>query len=229
MLTIVCGEDSTTSRTYYLSLKNVYIKKNYFINEIKSNEIVEIPKWLGSAQMLFNQKRVFFSENIIKNTKGKLSAKFTQILTKISKTSFIELIDWEEDTPSRYLKIKNIGVIKEFKPSETIFKLLDNFYPGNLKKFLRILNIISNSANENFIFIMLSRQVRNLILAKINKLSTSIPSWQKQKLLNQAKFWRLNDLLTFYEALSRLDISTKTSSNPLGLKKAIDILAYHFL
>src|SRR3989339_49829 len=116
MITIICGEDTISSRNYFISLK----KKN---------------------------------------------KKIVDDLQRIAAMKDVELVDWEE-VSGWELKLKKIGQIKEFKPNQTIFKLLDLLYPGNKVLFLSLLNKLSQELDENFIFIMLIRYVRNLIVIK---------------------------------------------------------------
>lgn len=237
MLTIICGEDTVSSRKYYSGLKDEYIKKGTEIREIIPIQINEILKWQGENLSLFGTKQVFFTElldaTIIKK-RGKKSTKPVVVLTQemiaesILKRKDIDLVVWEEKG-QRELKLKTIAQIKEFKPSESVFKLLDSCKPGSLSAFVRVLNTILESQDVMFVFIMLYRHMRTLLLAYEDVFAPTVQSWQKGRLTSQAKAWQQDKLAQFYEALYRIEVTNKSGTNPHGLKKSLEILACFYL
>ena len=128
---------------------------------------------------------------------------------------------------SAVLKINNL--VKEFKPDQTIFKLLDSVYPGNKVLFISYLDKLSQNLDENFVFIMLIRYIRNLIIIKEGAVPPKMQSWQTYKLKSQALHWKQENLVNFYQALFKIEIGLKTSSNPFSVKESLEILACHFL
>jgi len=229
MLTIICGEDSTTSFNYYSSLKKNYLDKSYEILDVSSSDLENITSWLGQSQSLFSQKKIFFTQNINKRLSRKLNLKINKVVEKLIKDKSVEVVDWEEEIPSRELKFPKATVVKEFKPAQNIFKLQDSLYQGNLKNFIYALNQLAETVDENIIFYMLVKHIRNLLTVKSGQSISRLQPWQLAKLSKQAKNWEEKKLLGFYQGLHRIDISTKTSSNPFSLKKSLDILACYFL
>jgi len=229
MLTIVCGEDSIASRNYFIDQQKVLIKKNFEIVNISYQQVLELDENEASSASLFTQKRVYFTNSLNKKVLKKLSAKTERKIKKIISSKQIQVFDWEEETTSRDLKtIKGI-MVKEFKPSQNIFKLLDSCYPGNLKTFINTLHIVSESTENIFIFIMLARHMRNILITKMGKKVPKLMSWQISKLSNQAKYWRLENLINFYQGLHRIDVNSKTGGTPFTVKKSLDILACYYL
>jgi len=229
MLTIICGEDSSSSRKYYSDLKKEYLLKQYEIFDINFSQIENIPLWLGESESLFSKKKVFFTQNLNKKISKKTSLKLLKIISDIEKSEQIELVDWEEEITSRYLKFGNNSKIKEFKPNQSIFKLQDSLYPGNLTNFLKILSELPDSVEGLFIFIMISRHLRNLLIIANGGTIPKMFSWQLAKLNSQAKKWDKEKLLAFYLSLHKIDLLIKTSKNPFSVKKSLDILACYFL
>ncbi len=137
------------------------------------------------------------------------------------------IIDWEEKS-GREIKLKP-SEIKEFKLSNTVFQLQEACYPGNLKTFIKSLNTVSETQDEGFIFTMLSRHIRTLLLTKTDQLPTSVPFWMKKKFLDQTNRWSLEGLLGFYEGIARLDSSIKTSNNLYGIKGSLELLSCYYL
>ena len=227
MLTIICGEDTIASRNYFVSLKKDFLTKGFDIRDIKFEEIKEIPRWLAESPTLFFQKKVFFSENLNKKIKKDNKSMLAE-LQMVNQMSNADLIDWE-GVSVRELKFSKLGKIKEFKPDQSIFKLLDELFPGNRSDFIKLLGRLTQDLDENFVFIMLTRYVRNLILVKEGVNPAKLQSWQVYKLKSQTKQWKIENLVNFYEALFRIEVGLKTSTNPFSIKKSLDILACHFL
>lgn len=228
MLTIICGEDIVSSRNYFLSLKNEYKKKGYQVIEISPYQIDEIYKGFSQNLTLFQQKSVFFIENLYqKNLKKKKDGK-NQIIKKLNSLKE-EIFDWEDSLTQYDIKIKDDINIKEFKPPANIFKLIDNLYPGNLKKAYQILNQIINKDNQSLILYMIAKNIRYLIFIRKKFPLTIKNSWQEKKLYHLAKFWSEDKLIDFYDSLFRIDFLIKTSNTPFNIKKSLDILFCYFL
>lgn len=229
MLTIICGEDSISSRSYYLELKEKYQASGNEIYDIKATEISEIKKGLSESVSLFSQKLIFFTQGLNKKISKRSNPTLFSLAEEIAKKKNIELIDWEEYTMGRELKLTKGVTVKEFKASESIFKLLDSCYPKNLRQFISLLNSLPEKIDEVFIFIMLVRHVRNLLMVKLGNASKSLQSWQVAKLKSQAYYWDADKLSAFYDGLYKIDVALKTGKNPFSLRKSLDLLACYFL
>ena len=105
---------------------------------------------------------------------------------------------------------------------------MDACYPGNLKQFVSNLKIISELTEDIFIFIMLARHMRKILITKLGEKLPKLMSWQIAKLSNQAKYWKLENLINFYQGLHRIDVNAKTNS-PYSIKESLDILACYYL
>lgn len=237
MLTIICGEDIVESRNYLSQIKGEYKKRGDEVTNLSPQEIPDILKWRGDNLNLFSSKFIFITEHLealIIRKRGKKSTKKATVKTledmvlEIANRKDIELIDWEEKA-GREVKLKDFAKVKEFKPSKSIFKLLEACVPGNLAVFVQTLSIIAKSQDEIFIFIMLYRHIRTLLLAYEGVFANTIQSWQRHNLTSQAKHWTQNNLSDFYEGLYRIETTTKSGTNPFGVKKSLEILACFYL
>jgi hypothetical protein len=237
MITVVCGEDTATSRDYFSNLKKQYTQKGAEIKDISPAELPELTKWMGESSSLFSTNFVFFSEkldaSLVRKRGRKSSASshenpYENALMSIGKDPAIVLIDWEEKS-ARDLKLKDIADVKEFKPSANIFKLLDSFVPGQKTQFIRQFRLISGDQNPNFIFVMIYRHVRSLILASGNEYSSKTLPWQKSRLHAQSLAFGPDRLSKIYSALYRIDQTAKTGLNPHGIQKSLEIVACYYL
>ncbi len=229
MLIIICGEDSVSSRDYYLKLKGDYQNKGIEVLDVKAAEINEITKSLSDSISLFSQKLVFFTEGLNKKISKRSNPALYSLAEELAKKKDVEIVDWEADVPSRELKISKGVTVKEFKLPTSIFKLLDACYQGNLKQFITILYSLSDTIDDVFIFIMLVRHIRNLFIIKQGQIIKSLQSWQVAKLKSQTYHWDQDKLSLFYDGLYKIDVRVKTSNNPFSLRKSLDLLACYFL
>lgn len=226
MLFVICGEDTAASRNHYLSVLEEYKKKNYEVTSLQVSQIEEVNRWLGESVGLFSEKRIFSSQGINKKIRRD-SKVLLEELKKISESKEIELIDWEE-VSQRDLKFAKLAKVKEWKPSESIFSFLDSVYPGNKSDALEKLKILSETEDMVFIFTMVCRHIRTLLLISTDNPPKTLQSWQLYKLKKQSSAWDSDRLIQLYEGLGKIDISQKTSG-PFSLHNSLDILLVHFL
>ncbi|MCS7093408.1 MAG: hypothetical protein NZL96_03220 [Patescibacteria group bacterium] len=227
MITVICGEDSVLAFNYFDKLKKTYASEGYHIIEVNPEEIKKASELIDSP-MLFSPKKIFFTQELYEKVIKKRRTSIDKIIHLFIEKE-VELIDFEEGIASKLLRFPKGVMIKEFKLSENIFKLQESVYPENLKNFFELLNKIRMVYDESYIFNMLVRRIRALILAKDGIFDPKMEQWQKKRLINQAKKWKKDDLLDFYKGLYRIEVQEKTSATPLSIIKSLEILACYFL
>lgn len=229
MLQIICGEDSAASRNYFHQLKSEYKKKGYEIKLVPASDVEELPKWILESPSLFAPQTLYVTENLIRKLKQKKSKELYSRVDEAAASGDVIWIDWENDLGARDITTLKHHKVKEFKPSESIFGYLEKCYPGNLKGFVESGDKLLDTVEEGFIFAMLSKHIRTLLLIQNNATPKTVQAWQAGKLRSQASRWKPEKLVSFYAGLARIDVSLKTSSNMHGIKKSVDILACYYL
>jgi hypothetical protein len=179
---------------------------------------------------LFGNESVYIIENLNKAL-GRKSAKDTMwnALEAIQKNTNVVLLDWERETASRDLKIAKMGTVKEFRPDANVFMFVEAAHPGNLPRFLELLNKVATPQNDMLIYILLVRHVRNLLLIAIGDPPASLQPWQRGKLAAQAKLWKPDQLTDFYDKLLAIEVSLKTGKSIYSLKESIEIVSCYYL
>ncbi len=231
MLTIVCGEDIATARNNFLSLKEKYKEKGYLLQDIELAAVPDVYKNAQGFVDLFGRESVYVTNNLSSSYKGRIKTEIKEIIAKISTDQKFHILDWEVGKSAYDLSaIKKItSSFFEFKLSKTIFQLLDAAYPGNLKEFLTTLNIVSASQDIIFIYTLLWRHVRKMILAQKNVFDNKTQPWQRGRITSQARVWKEHQLLNFYSGLIRIDYGMKTGSSTFDIKESIEILGCYYL
>ena len=229
MIHILLGEDSSLSRQSWVNIKKEFLKKNVLVSIIESVEDLTQISSGYTVQSLFNKKQVYFCENLF-SKKIKTTNKKALFSIKTIQDLNIDIYDWEDGIPKWRFKLpKDIKAkIVEFKPPHSIFKLLDSMYPSNLNKFINILSSIDK--DENFIFNMIVKRTRQLLMIKLASQSLkNIQPWQIIKLKKQASLWNSRALIEFYNGLFKIEKRVRTNTTPYNLKESLEIITSHYL
>lgn len=190
------------------------------LNGAKTN-FTEVRSALESSS-LFGQDKLVVMENFLSSP---VSAFKKKTLDYLKKGQFgNNLILWEEG------RLKNIPLkapTKLFRLDPVLFRFLESLQEGGERKSLELLAKLTRKEKPEMIFYMIVRQVRLLILAKDLGASglSGMASWQKNKLVSQAKFFSMNRLLELHKKLLEIDFAQKTSTDPLPLSSRLDLLA----
>jgi len=86
-----------------------------------------------------------------------------------------------------------------------------------------MLEKVKDQVDENYLFLMLARQIRLLIMAKGGETVTLLP-WQTGKLIKQAAKFSEHQLFAFYHQLRDIDYHQKTSQGMGGYLSEIEFL-----
>jgi DNA polymerase III delta subunit len=233
VITIFCGEDTVAARTAYTQTIDKLKTADTEVLFLQPSSVLEINKGLADSMSLFSSQKIFCVENLEKysfkkSTKAKKDLMYETLLA-LSTDKTIVLLDFEDGKQARQLKLKDLAKVYESKPVTSIFKLLDDCVPGNKLGFIESLRTVCETQDEMFAFVMLFRHIRLLLVTLHDGPSAKLPPWQKFKIIGQAKKWQKKALTDYYSGLIRIEISSKTSSNPYGIAKSLEILACHYL
>jgi len=223
---IFSGDDTVSSRKAYIA-RIEELKKEYQVDNVNSKEITEdlLENIFGSKD-LFGKGRGLATESLLSGQKSKNKDK---LFERIAILKDYLIIDWEEKEVSKTAaaKLGKDAILKNFKLPALIFKFLDELSPSNINQNLQSFHQIILSSDAGFVFSMIIRQFRLMILA-IDGQDESLPIWQKSKLKNQANFFGKEKLLLFYKKLLEIDFRQKTSSSPFDLSGELDLFIANF-
>lgn len=230
MLTLYCGDNSVTSRAQFIDCKKRMMREGIECIDLPS-EVSSIRQHIYGSSSLFSTKQAFFAQNI-------LSKKISRdALKEIPSDPAVELIVWEEKMEERDLKryFPKAKIVSSKLPT-SIWKFLDNIYPGNPAALIRQQAQITTTVDENMLLYLLQRRVKDLILAtKSLDGKRKLASWQSGIMKAQAARWgsseteRLTKLHRMNDKLYAIEVGTKTSSLPYPIHKALDILFSFYL
>ncbi len=231
MLTVICGEDQETARKYLLSIKDTFKNKGYSLMDVLLADLSEVYKNSSGVVDLFVQKTAYFVDRLSKQYKGRAKTPFKKVVEELSKDKNIHLVDWEGGKSAYELSsLKKLAYsFAEYKPGKNVFQLLDACYPGNLKSFLSTLDIVLGTQDQTFVYTLLTRHIKKLIMAQDGHFDSRTAPWQRGKLQYQAKMWKMKSLVNFYEGLIRIDVSTKSGNSTFDIRESIEILACYYL
>jgi len=231
MLTIFAGEDSAASRRDFTSFIDTYKDKNYDICGITQDDVESIAIESSGVVNLFGQEQIYTIENASKKYKGREKTAYKTAIQTIAKDKNKMLIDWEDGKSAYDLStLKRIATdFRESRGERSIFEVLDDCYPGNLKGFLNAYYVVLKSQDASFIFAMLCRHIRKLIQAQSDVYEKGSQPWQRIKIDQQARLWDQVKLKKFYDGLARIDISSKSQASPYDLSQSLEVLVCYYL
>ena len=222
---IFFGDDIISSRKAFLFELDGLREKGYEITKIPGKELNEefLENSLG-AKTLFGEKRALAIEGFLSLTKSKDKEKIFEKISSFKDTEAV-LAFWEskEFSKADQQKYPKEYVFKNFKLPGSLFTFLDSLKKNQKKSNIENFRIVTEAVDEFFLFSMLVRQVRLLILTKEKALG-SVPSWQKAKLEKQASEFELEGFLYLYKKMLDMDYRQKTSQTPFSFKASLELL-----
>lgn len=193
--------------------------------EGKDLKIEDIKQALESRTLLGNDRLVvlekFFTNKKIKQKK--------QIVDYLLKEKPKNLIVWEETKiPPQVLKNFSFAEIRLFDLPKIVFWFLDSLEPGNKKKALQFLHQALKKQPPEFIFYLLSKRVKDLLIAK-DLGEEGIKNyyrypWQRKKIVTQAQKIEIERLKKFYQRLLLVDYLQKSGKAAFSLDYYLDLL-----
>ncbi|MFH1827537.1 MAG: hypothetical protein ABH812_03915 [bacterium] len=227
MITIICGEDTSSSRHYYADKINGFKEKGLSVENLTPDQLKSL-KGGFIDKTLFGSTTAYVCQNAVKFYSRK-KKDLNDLLNNLSKEKDLILLLWEGGLSKRNLGITSNIVYKEFRPEKNIFKLLESCYPKNINQFIFTLNSIKNKNNDFFVLLMLIRHIKKLILYQLGDKPKNLQMWQENKLNYQQKYWDKDKLLAYYDKLIQIDPLIKRGSSPYNIFKYIEIVSSYYL
>lgn len=223
MITIIHGDDSASSRTYYKSLQ----KKDTRIFDGEKVTLTDIQQATASDSLFYEKKNISL-ENFF--SKRKSSKEMQEIINTLQEHDTIAtILFWESKSlTKKQLETFPKSTQKTFILPKSLFAFLDAYKPENTKQLLKLYHETLAYTEAEMILAMLIRQTR-ILLALTDSTSSEqideinrIAPWQKSKLLQQAKAFPLDQLKTLHTNLFHLDVKSKSGGLSLPLAQTID-------
>jgi len=222
MITVIHGEDLSSSRQYYLDQKEKSKNKVEFLGTKLS--LAELMQSMSGGS-LFNDEKSIFIENLLGNKKTSDTKEIIDYIKQNHKD--FDIYFWENTELSKTIISQfKTQTIKLFKLPQNLFTFLDSIKPKNKKNPVAFHKALENS-NEELISYLLVRQFRlmlSLFLEKndIDEVKRLAP-WQKDKIKSQANLFKDEILIKSLKDLHKIDYLQKSGLSNLSLIQAIDI------
>ncbi len=129
------------------------------------------------------------------------------------------------DAPLPKTKINAVPKLEKeekFELPVLLWRMIDNFYPGNAKQFLQLMHEVLKRQPVELVFGLLATQIRNLYWVLVDPISSSMPDWKKSKLQGVAKRFSKETLEWIIEEMAAIDVRSKTTD--LELTDLLDFL-----
>lgn len=221
MITLLHGENIVGSRNY---LNDIRVKHTGEIIVLDGKTVLlgEIKQAVESLS-LFSGSRLVIIENLCSRLSKTQLKEYLSYLFKAESLSDIVIWEGKEITKVSLKNIPKNWKVESYPIPKVIFNFLDNISPGNNIKMLSLLKDSRKTNDDNFLFLMIVRQIRMLLLAFEGGL-VGMPPWMAGKFSRQAKKYSKEDLLKLYKKLLLIDIGQKSGTAAFDLTKELDLL-----
>lgn len=169
-----------------------------------------------TSNSLFAESRTVVIENLFSRLKSKEQDTILTWLKDYSGDA--HLILWEKKSIGKVLQ-RNLPLkitVKEFKPPMLVFKLVEALTPTEKPAALKLLAEVLATEAPEFLFTMIVRQVRLMILIQGGETIAGAP-WMVGKLKKQASAFEPENLLNAYNSLYNIDKQIKTGVTVMPL------------
>lgn len=201
------GDHSLDSYHRLQKLIQVAKERDWEVIKIGPKDNLSLPEKF-TASNLFEGERFYVIENLGKIKKTDLDW-FKKNIDRLSGTT---IIYHDKAITNNLLKLipKTIKT-EEYKLPKLIFKFLESFWPGNSTTSIKLLHEVIKDESPEFVFNLLSRHLRDLYWAVLDKDSMPYPGWRVSKLTQQAKRFKKGKVAGLIKTLAEVDIEVKTS------------------
>ncbi len=233
MITIMHGEDSASSRKYFIAEKEK--SPNSVVSDGENVTLTVLMQTIQGDGLFSNEKKLFIQDFFSKRKPGK---EFDEIIVFLKKNEDnADIFFWEgKELTKKHTALFPKAVLKLHALQKTMFSFLDSIKPSNGQNLVFSFHKALETTQEELVFFMLIRQFRLLLALchpeqsegsrdneTIDEVKRLAP-WQKSKLQKQAQFFTIDTLKKIYKNLYDIDLGTKTGILSLSLVQAIDFL-----
>lgn len=204
---LIHGEDELKSYDRLQKFVNTARARSWEVVSVEDSSL-SLEETL-SARSLFQGERFFILKDIKKLGKKEL----TWLNKKADKLDGNLVIYHNDALSVAFIKsLPGSPKVEEFKLPKLMFTFLESFYPKNAKRVITLLHESSHSTPPEFLFSLLSKQLRDLYWVKKEAGSLPYPNWRVGKLKNQAERFKIGELMELINDLAEIDIKVKSSN-----------------
>lgn len=225
MIHILHGDNTEKSRWELIKLKEAAKLAEVITFDGKTVSFTDLDQALYS-NTLFGSDRLVIIELLFRRLHKKSTelAAFSEWFKKLAPE--LHIIFWEDKelTKTQLALFPKKTDIALFKIDKNVFAFTESLRPGNGQKMQELLHLALLDDAAELIFALLVRQLRLLIMVSDRgQDAVQLAPWQASKLVKQASFFRLADLVQLYRQLLVIDGKIKTSNSPFTLSQELEL------
>ena len=222
MITLLHGDNVEASRLALLERKRA--TKGVEIRPLEGRTLDRdaLQQALFTTSMEASRVLVIIENLFVKLArKSKAADEFLTMIRNWGSLQDIILWESKEIDKSQLSKLGPTAKVELFKTPQVLFELLDGLRPGNKRRSLELYRQAVTHQPAEILFAMLSRRIRQLILAVSGGSVPGLAPWQSARLTSQARFFTMEKLQTMYRQLLVVEYSTKSGQSPFNLSQHV--------
>lgn len=215
---ILHGENNLASSKRLVEVTEQQINSGNKVISLDANNLkLEILRQELEPADLFGNTSFVCLTGLLSGTKKKSQEKIIQFL-KTQNYQNLLLYETKSIHASTLKQFKG-AIVENFKVEVDIFRFLEKIDPNQKENLLlSFQDLLVKKTEPEFIFAMLVRQIRQLIIAKTNPAQLKAPPFAINKLKQQSSAFTLDKLLDIHAGLYHIDLSIKTGKTQIDLK-----------
>ena len=224
MLTLVHGDDITSSRKYYIDERQKTESPIVLYgDDLSMNHLTQV---FQSTTLFDIAEKNVFIENFFQKKENKEFVAYLQAQFKKS-----NVLIWEpKELSNPQISLFKNANIKRFMLPKVLFAFLNELKPNNSKKMISLFHKALDRVECELIFFMITRQFRLFLAIQEKSLENQIDEikrmapWQKSRLSDQTKLFSKDRLKEIFAKIMEIEVSQKSGKSILSLPQAIDFL-----
>jgi hypothetical protein len=222
MITILHGSHTEASRSDLMRRKNESRKSDIRTIDGKTADDTAITQALESTS-LFGSEVLVILERVFQN-RTKTPKRIQSLAKILAGCGSTDVIIWEEKelTPSVLNAIPGADV-RLFAIPPQIFSFLDSIKPGAGSILLSKYSELIRSEAPEFIFSMLAKRLRQLILVTDSVTPPGMKPWQVNRLTTQANSFTMEQHIGMYKRLCSIEREVRSGTSAFSLEKHTEL------
>jgi len=224
MITLIHGNDIAQSRKALENEKTKYSGDESVHIDGKKIDLTDIISACESSSLISARKTIII-ENMLSFgvTKPKeLILKYLAVNPTLH-----NIFIWEKNEVDKKILLKYFSKsrIIGYQLPFLLFKFLEAIGSATKSEILSLYHLLLKTRDAEFIYVMMIRQLRYLIIASDlgERGLKDLAFWQTRKFTLQSHYFRLEELIQFYRQLLFLEYQYKTGQTPYNFQSLLDI------
>jgi hypothetical protein len=224
---ILHGQDASVSRNLLTDEKRKNEASEIITLDANKIQLTDLVM-ANEAVSILSDNKMLVIEGIFTGRMTAEKEKFIEYLNNEKLAFPTVLYEWKAIDKKVLIKyFPNARIVASNYPP-VLFKFLDSIGSATALSFVKLFHEVLKEKDAEFIYIMLIRQFRLLIIASDSGISglSMMQPWQAGKFVTQSGCFKTERWISLYRLLLSIDVRIKTGITPYSYTQLLDIFLF---